>query len=144
MTAQELAAIVARDREWPEGGIAAMEAEEDGLLFAVSDRRALLALLRETREALEGVVRQFAYWTDSAGGVYTGGLSVLEDAFVVLGWADPHPLPDRWCDEPGCMKDATMGWPTRPGGTGSNGGYRRTCWEHSDRGRARLAALAEP
>ena len=23
-----------------------------------------------------------------------------------------------------------MGWPTRPGGTGPNGGYRRTCWDH--------------
>ncbi len=75
-------------------------------------------------------MRQFAYWTESAGGIWTGGLSTLENAFDVLGWEDPHPLPDRRCDEPGCMKDATCGWPTRPGGTGLNGGYRRTCGDH--------------
>jgi len=28
------------------------------------------------------------------------------------------------CDEPGCTKDATCGWPT------PDGGYRRTCAEH--------------
>ena len=39
------------------------------------------------------------------------------------------------CDEPGCLRAATCGWPTRPGGTGPNGGYRRTCFDHM---RARL------
>jgi len=34
------------------------------------------------------------------------------------------------CDEPGCEREATCGWPSRPGGTGPNGGYRRTCGEH--------------
>lgn len=28
------------------------------------------------------------------------------------------------CDEPGCARDASCGWPT------SGGGYRRTCHEH--------------
>jgi len=40
------------------------------------------------------------------------------------------------CDEPGCTREATSGWPTRPGGTGPNGGYRRTCSKH-------IAALAK-
>ena len=29
----------------------------------------------------------------------------------------------RQCDEPGCRKDGDCGWPTE-------GGYRRTCFEH--------------
>lgn len=29
------------------------------------------------------------------------------------------------CDEPGCERRATCGWP------GKNGGYRRTCFDHS-------------
>lgn len=85
------------------------------------------------REALEGMVTQFAYWSESAGGYHTGGLSALEDAFDVLGWDDPHPAPEARCDEPGCMAQATCGWPTRPGGTGPNGGYRRTCGPHMPR-----------
>jgi len=44
------------------------------------------------------------------------------------------------CDEPGCTDEATCGWPTRPGGTGPNGGYRRTCGDHM---RAALAAAKE-
>lgn len=36
----------------------------------------------------------------------------------------------RRCDEPDCSKEATTGWPIRPGGTGPNGGYRRTCSRH--------------
>jgi len=42
------------------------------------------------------------------------------------------------CDEPGCERMQTCGWPTRPGGTGPNGGYRRTCGLHY-REYARLA-----
>ena len=103
------------------------------------------AALAALRAALEDMVRQFAYWSNSAGGIYTGGLSALEEAFDVLGWDDPYPLPDRRCDEPGCMEDGTMGWPTRPGGTGLNGGYRTTCWGHSDIGKARaILAIINP
>jgi hypothetical protein len=90
------------------------------------------------REFAEDVARQFGYWSDGIGGVGTGGLSTLEEAFAILGWDDPHPLPDRRCDEPGgCMKDGTMGWP-------SPSGYRRTCWDHSDIGKARAAASPDP
>jgi hypothetical protein len=75
------------------------------------------------RESLEDMVRQFAHWSDGAGGLWTGGLSTLEDAFDLLGWEDPHPVPDMRCDEPGCMAQGTCGW---PGATG----YRRTCGTH--------------
>lgn len=30
----------------------------------------------------------------------------------------------RQCDEPGCTREGGCGWPT-------DGGYRRTCYEHS-------------
>lgn len=90
-------------------------------------------------EALEDCVNQFAYWiAGDVGGLSAGGLSTLERAFYLLGLEDPHPRPDRRCDEPGCMEDATCGWPTRPGGTGPNGGYRRTCWPHMRSGREAL------
>jgi hypothetical protein len=86
------------------------------------------------REALEGMVRQFAHWSAGpTGGYWTGGLSALEDAFEVLGWESPHPAPEMTCDEPGCWEFASCGWPTRPGGTGQNGGYRRTCGDHMAR-----------
>lgn len=50
----------------------------------------------------------------------------------------PCPAVER-CDEPGCDREATCGWPTRPGGTGPNGGYRRTCGDHM-----RSARLSAP
>lgn len=75
------------------------------------------------REALEDMVVQFAYWSESAGGYWTGGLSALEHAFELLGWDDPHPAPDDRCDEPGCMKQTSMGYKTESG-------YRRTCGKH--------------
>jgi len=74
------------------------------------------------REALVDMVNQFAYPTRGPK-ISTGGLSALEDAFEVLGWEDPHPTPERKCDEPGCDEHSTCGWP-------SPGGYRRTCFEH--------------
>ena len=95
---------------------------------------AILALLDERdrlREALEDMTCQFACWTPGPNpGLTTGGLSTLEDAFDALGWAEPHDVPERRCDEPGCAEEATCGWPARPGGTGPNGGYRRTCHRH--------------
>ncbi len=96
-------------------------------------RDAARAEIARLRHALEGMVHQFACWDPLAGGLYTAGLTALEQAFAALGWDSPRPAPERRCDEPGCMQEGTMGWPTRPGGTGLNGGYRRTCWDHSDR-----------
>jgi len=76
------------------------------------------------REALEGMVLQFAYDSDGTPPtIHTGGLSALEGAFAALGWPDPKPAPERQCDEPGCPGVATCGWP-------SAAGYRRTCGAH--------------
>lgn len=83
-----------------------------------------VALIERQREALESMVHQFAYWSENGPGLWTGGLSALEDAFEVLGWeADLHPMPDMACDEPGCTKQQSCGWP-------SDAGYRLTCGEH--------------
>ena len=80
--------------------------------------------LDKAMSALESMVYQFAYWSDGPKpGLITGGLSALEEAFEVLGWDEPHPVPSMQCDERGCRKQATCGWPT-------NGGYRRTCGDH--------------
>lgn len=75
------------------------------------------------RLALEDMVRQFAYWSEKAGGYWTGGLSALEEAFDVLGWEDPHPAPEARCGIEGCMLQATCGWPTATG-------YVRGCGHH--------------
>ena len=78
------------------------------------------------REFAEDVARQWGYV--SGGAISTGGLSTLEDAFEILGWDDPHTLPEgdlAVCDEPGCGNSAGSGWP-------SPGGYRHTCHIHTD------------
>ena len=82
-------------------------------------------LLAECREALEDMCQQFAYPGEGPV-LITGGLSALECAFRVLGWEDPHPVPERGCDEPGCRRMATCGTPV-------GGGYRTTCSEHARR-----------
>ena len=77
----------------------------------------------ELKDALESMCYQFGYWNDAKGGLTTGGLSALEDAFDALGWDDPHLVPEMCCDEPGCKRQANCGTPTATG-------YRRTCGEH--------------
>ena len=73
--------------------------------------------------ALEDMCYQFAY-NNNKGEIHTGGLSALENAFAVLGWTDPQPLPkEMLCDEPKCKKRATCGIPTASG-------YKRLCGEH--------------
>lgn len=52
--------------------------------------------------------------------------------YHMLGWDDPHPIPDSRCDEPGCTQRVTCGWP-------SPSGYRRTCGHHYRDLRARNA-----
>ena len=88
-----------------------------------AERDAALADAGQLRGALEAMVEQFAYWSDTAGGYHSGGLSVLEEAFDLLGWSDPCPAPDARCDEPGCRMQATCGAPT-------SSGYRRVCGDH--------------
>jgi hypothetical protein len=64
----------------------------------------------DLREALEGMVDQFAYRIRSKEGgraFWSGGLSALEQAFHVLGWADPHEVSDGACEIAGCHDWAT-------------------------------------
>ena len=48
------------------------------------------------RDALEGMCYQFGHEFERDGRRYLGtmGLSNLEDAFELLGWPDPYPIPD--------------------------------------------------
>lgn len=82
-------------------------------------------MLRDALEALEDMVRQFAYQTvaDGVPSLTTGGLSALEGAFAVLGWDDPAPCPEQACADPGCAEWATCG-------TTTPGGYKRLCGKH--------------
>lgn len=62
-------------------------------------------------EFAEQVIRQFAYRIKTNGQcAYTaGGLSVLEEAFDIIGWDDPHLCPECECEEDGCHEWATCG-----------------------------------
>ena len=89
------------------------------------------------RDFAEAVARQWGYVSNRH--IWTGGLSTLEEAFAILGWDDPHPLPEGdplACDEPGCDKASSSGWP-------SASGYRHTCHEHSDYHQRRLCNWPE-
>ena len=65
------------------------------------------------KEALEAMVFQFGYYgvKDDKPIIFTGGLSALESAFEILGWDDPHYLPEEGytCEIQGCMKHDTCG-----------------------------------
>ncbi len=62
----------------------------------------------ELREALEGMVYQFAYRTvkGRSPALCTGGLSALEYAFEALGWRDdPHRVgAECACEVKGCYR----------------------------------------
>lgn len=77
------------------------------------------------REALEDMVLQFASTTVKNGRLClsSGGLSSLEYAFDLLGWKNPHPIPERECMADGCSAEATCGTPTPDG-------YKRLCSKH--------------
>jgi hypothetical protein len=49
------------------------------------------------REALEGVCHQFGHEFEQDGRRYLSTLAFrdVQAAFAVLGWDDPHPLPDH-------------------------------------------------
>lgn len=62
-------------------------------------------------EFAEEVIRQFAYRIKTNGhcAFTAGGLSVLEEAFDIVGWDDPHLCPECECEEDGCHEWATCG-----------------------------------
>ena len=79
----------------------------------------------EIKGFAEDVVYQFGYYFPIKDMLYisTGGLSTLERAFDILGWNDPHPVPECECEVPGCHERANCGTPTKDG-------YKRVCGKH--------------
>ena len=79
----------------------------------------------EIKGFAEDVAYQFGYYFPIKDILHlsTGGLSTLEWAFQILGWNDPHPVPECECEFPGCHKHATCGTPTKDG-------YKRVCGKH--------------
>ena len=77
------------------------------------------------KEFAEDVAYQFGYYFPIKDMLYisTGGLSTLERAFDILGWNDPHPVPECECEVPGCHELANCGTPTKDG-------YKRVCGKH--------------
>ena len=73
----------------------------------------------------EDVAYQFGYYFPIKDILYisTGGLSTLEWAFRILGWNDPHPVPECECEFPGCHEYANCGTLTKDG-------YKRVCGKH--------------
>lgn len=79
----------------------------------------------EIKGFAEDVAYQFGYYFPIKDILYisTGGLSTLEWAFRILGWNDPHPVPECECEVPGCHEHVTCGTPTKDG-------YKRVCGKH--------------
>ena len=71
----------------------------------------------EIEEFAEDVAYQFGYYFPIKDMLYisTGGLSTLERAFDILGWNEPHHVPECECEVPGCHEHATCGTPTQDG-----------------------------
>lgn len=79
----------------------------------------------DMKEFAEEVVYQFGYYCQNGGRLHIthGGLSTLEWAFDILGWENPHPVPECECQIEGCHEHATCGTPTADG-------YKRVCGKH--------------
>ena len=79
----------------------------------------------EIKGFAEDVAYQFGYYFPIKDILYisTGGFSTLEWAFRILGWNDPHPVPECECEVPGCHEHANCGTPTKDG-------YKRVCGKH--------------
>ena len=79
----------------------------------------------DMREFAEDVAYQFGYYSQKGGRLHIthGGLSTLEWAFDILGWENPHPVPEYECEVDGCHEHATCGTPTKDG-------YKIVCGKH--------------
>ena len=79
----------------------------------------------DMKEFAEDVAYQFGYYCQNGGRLHIthGGLSTLEWAFDILGWENPHPVPECECEIEGCHEHATCGTPTADG-------YKRMCGKH--------------
>ena len=79
----------------------------------------------DMREFARDVAYQFGYYCQNGGRLHIthGGLSTLEQAFDILSWENPHPVPECECEIDGCHEHATCGTPTADG-------YKRVCGKH--------------
>ena len=79
----------------------------------------------EMREFASDVAYQFGYYCHNKGRLHIthGGLSTLEWAFDILGWENPHPVPECECEIDGCHEHATCGANTADG-------YKWMCGKH--------------
>ena len=79
----------------------------------------------EIKGFAEDVAYQFGYYFPIKDILHisTGGLSTLEWAFRILGWNDPHPVPECECEVHGCHEYANCGIQTKDG-------YKRVCGKH--------------
>ena len=82
-------------------------------------------MANDLEEFAEDVAYQFGYYCQNKGRLHIthGGLSTLEWAFDILGWENPHPVPECECEIDGCHEHATCGTPTKDG-------YKRVCGKH--------------
>lgn len=101
--------------------------ERDSINALTVDNQGLRSKNAAMEEVIEGLLFQFAHAVSDKrkAMLATGGLSALEDGFRELGWIDPHPVPECECDEPGCHKHISCGFPT-------DDGYRQTCSDHRE------------
>jgi hypothetical protein len=87
----------------------------------------------DMKEFAEAVAYQFGYYCQNEGRLHIthGGLSTLELTFYILGWENPHPVPECECEVDGCHEHATCGIPTADG-------YKRVCGQHFRSIRAKM------
>lgn len=103
--------------------------ERMGLEVAIADLGDMPTVdaveVADMKEFAEDVVYQFGYYCQNGGRLHIthGGLSTLEHAFDILGWENPHPVPECECQIEGCHEHATCGTPTADG-------YKRVCGKH--------------
>lgn len=85
----------------------------------------------DMKEFANDVACQFGYYCQNKGRLHIthGGLSTLEWAFDILGWENPHPVPECECEIDGCHEHATCGANTADG-------YKRMCGKHCRERRA--------
>ena len=99
---------------------------EDGCYICEFDARKLpVVTADDLKEFAKDVAYQFGYYCQNKGRlcITHGGLSTLERAFDILGWENPHPVPECECEFDGCHEHATCGTPTKDG-------YKRVCGKH--------------
>ena len=113
--------------QWEAGGLVSIKAGRTN--YAVAARLAAYEDTgldpEEIKEFAEDVAYQFGYYFPIKDMLYisTGGLSTLERAFDILGWNDPHPVPECECEFPGCHEYANCGTQTKDG-------YKIVCGKH--------------